>query len=131
MNRPEPAKGLLLVVDDDEDFRASLTEALLLEGYQVAEATDGKRALEWLSQGERPTAVLLDLWMPTMDGWQFRLELEKRGYDDVAIFVMTAARTQDAEMLRVAEVLEKPFTMPKLLAALERHAAATSQLARP
>ncbi len=123
MSRPPAAKGLILVVDDDEDFRASLTEALELEGYDVAEAINGKQALEWLSHGERPCAVLLDLWMPAMDGWQFRLALEERGYGDLAVLVMTAARTQDARLLRVAQVLEKPFTMPQLLAALERHAA--------
>lgn len=117
------SRGPLLVVDDDEDFRHSLSEALQLEGWRVAEASNGAQALEWLARGERPAAVLLDLWMPTMDGWQFRRALEQRSYGDVAIVVMTAARTQDAEMLKVSDVLEKPFTMSQLLAVLERLAA--------
>jgi CheY-like chemotaxis protein len=117
------ARGPLLVVDDDEDFRHSLSEALELEGYQVAEAANGLQALEWLSHGERPSLVLLDLWMPSMDGWQFRKKLIEQAYDDVAVIVMTAAPTRDAELLRVTEVLEKPFTLPQLLAVLERHVA--------
>lgn len=123
MYSPPKAKELLLVVDDDDDFRGALAEALELEGYLVAEATNGAQALEWLREGERPAAVLLDLWMPTMDGWQFRLALEKAGYGDVAVVVLTAARTQDAEMLRVGHVLEKPFTMAELAAALKRASA--------
>jgi two-component system response regulator MprA len=123
MHNAPKAKELLLVVDDDDDFRGSLAEALELEGYLVAEATNGAQALEWLREGERPAAVLLDLWMPTMDGWQLRHALEKGGYSDVAVVVLTAARTQDAEMLRVGEVLEKPFTMPQLVAALKRASA--------
>jgi two-component system, OmpR family, response regulator MprA len=120
MYKPSKPRELLLVVDDDDDFRGSLAEALELEGYLVAEASNGAQALEWLREGERPAAVLLDLWMPTMDGWQLRLALEERCYDDLAVVVMTAARTQDAEVLRVGEVLEKPFTIPEVVAALKR-----------
>jgi CheY-like chemotaxis protein len=120
MYSPPKAKELVLVVDDDDDFRGSLAEALELEGYLVAEACNGAQAFEWLRESERPAAVLLDLWMPTMDGWQFRLALEERGYGDLAILVMTAVRTQDPEVLRVGDVLEKPFTMPQLVAALKR-----------
>jgi two-component system response regulator MprA len=123
MDRGARARGPLLVVDDDEDFRRSLAEALELEGWRVAEASNGAQALEWLARGERPAAVLLDLWMPTMDGWQFRRALAERSYGDLAIVVMTAARTPEAEALQVTDVIEKPFTLPQLLAVLERHVA--------
>jgi CheY-like chemotaxis protein len=115
------AKRSLLVVDDDEDFRRSLAEALQLEGWHVVEAANGAQALEWLSRGERPSAVLLDMWMPQMDGWQFWRELGHRSNGDVAVVVMTAARTQDAELPAVTDVIEKPFTLPHLIAVLERH----------
>jgi CheY-like chemotaxis protein len=123
MNPRSRPGGPLLVVDDDEDFRHSLAEALELEGYRVAEAENGREALEWLARGERPCAVLLDLWMPTMDGWQFRRELEERSFGDLPVLVMTAARSPDADVPRVAAVLEKPFTLSQLLAALDRYAA--------
>jgi CheY-like chemotaxis protein len=121
MNPRALAGGPLLVVDDDEDFRHSLAQALELEGYDVAEAANGRQALEWLARGERPCAVLLDLWMPTMDGWQFRRALEERSFGDVPVLIMTAARTAEADVPRVAAVLEKPFALPQLIAALERH----------
>jgi CheY-like chemotaxis protein len=124
MNPRAHAGGPLLVVDDDEDFRHSLAQALQLEGYPVAEAANGTQALEWLARGERPCAVLLDLWMPTMDGWQFRRALEEQSFGDLPVLIMTAARSPDPEVPRVAAVLEKPFTMTQLLAALDRHVGA-------
>jgi two-component system response regulator MprA len=124
MQQGARARGPLLIVDDDEDFRHSLAEALELEGWRVAEAADGAQALEWLSRNERPAAVLLDLWMPTMDGMQFRRAVEERSYGDLVIVLMTAARPSEVEPLDVCEVLEKPFTLPQLLAVLERHVSA-------
>jgi len=121
MNPWALAGGPLLVVDDDEDFRHSLMQALELEGYDVAEAANGHQALEWLARGERPCAVLLDLWMPMMDGWELRRALEERSFGDVPVLVMTAARTPEADVPRVAAVLEKPFALSQLIAALERH----------
>jgi CheY-like chemotaxis protein len=121
MNPRAHAGGMLLVVDDDEDFRRSLAQALELEGYQVAEAGNGTQALEWLARGERPCAVLLDLWMPMMDGWQFRRALEEQSLGDVPVLVMTAARNYEVDVPRVAAVLEKPFTLTQLLVALARH----------
>jgi CheY-like chemotaxis protein len=129
MYNPPKAKELVLVVDDDDEFRGSVAEALELEGYLVAEATNGARALEWLRESERPAAVLLDLWMPTMDGWQFRLALEERDYGDLPVVVMTAVPTQNPDVLRVGHVLEKPFTISQLVAALQR--ACTSPWAAP
>jgi CheY-like chemotaxis protein len=112
----------LLVVEDDDDFRKSLVETLQQEGYRVAEVSNGRQALEWLRQGERPRLVLLDLWMPTMDGWQLRQALQRPPFDDLPIVVMSAARAQGARILGVADVLEKPFSVDRLLAVLALHA---------
>jgi CheY-like chemotaxis protein len=112
----------LLVVEDDDDFRRALVETLEQEGYRVAEASNGRQALEWLQQGKRPRLVLLDLWMPSMDGWQLRLALQQEPFDDLPIVVMSAAREQGARILEVADVLEKPFSVDRLLAVLALHA---------
>jgi CheY-like chemotaxis protein len=112
----------VLVVDDDDEFRHALAEALKVWGHTVVEAANGKQALEWLSHGGRPSVVLLDLWMPTMDGWQLRHALKAAEFAGLPIVVMTAARTHDSEFLDVAEVIEKPFALMHLLTVLERHA---------
>jgi len=61
----------VLVVDDEPQVRATVTEALELEGYEVAQATNGMEALALLASRE-PEVIVLDLWMPVMDGWAFR-----------------------------------------------------------
>src|SRR3954463_14824803 len=65
--------GRILIVDDYDDARLNLREALESVGYEVVEAVHGQQALHYLVSNE-PRAVgliLLDLAMPVMDGWQF------------------------------------------------------------
>ena len=57
----------ILVVDDEKDIRISLTGILEDEGYQVMTAASGVEALECARQ-DLPDLVLLDIWMPGMDG---------------------------------------------------------------
>ncbi len=61
--------GRILVADDDADNRAIATEALALAGYEVAQAADGREALDRALR-DKPDLVLLDLSMPKMDGWE-------------------------------------------------------------
>jgi len=72
------ARGCVLVVDDDYDIRALITQILQLEGYRVLAAPDGRAALAKLrAADERPALILLDLMMPGMNGWQLQEELIK------------------------------------------------------
>src|SRR5207249_184952 len=57
----------ILVVDDEDGVRESLREVLSDEGYRVLDTADGTRALELIRQ-EKPSLVLLDIWMPHIDG---------------------------------------------------------------
>ena len=61
--------SVVLVVEDEAESRDTLRELLELEGYVVETASDGKAALE-LMETIDPCVVLLDLFMPVMDGWQ-------------------------------------------------------------
>jgi CheY-like chemotaxis protein len=65
-------RGVVLVVDDDEDYRAMLRCILERERYFVLEARDGCDALDVLHSGAAPAIrlIVLDLAMPTMTGWQ-------------------------------------------------------------
>jgi CheY-like chemotaxis protein len=111
----------VLVVDDDDDFRLSLAESLEHEGYPVVQASNGDQALSWLRRGERPRLVLLDLWMPKMDGWQLRRALEEPPFRGLPVVVMSAAHAVDPGFLHVAAVLEKPFSLSQLLGLLENY----------
>ena len=62
----------LLVVDDDVAIRAALADVLADEGYTVVTRPGGQEALDYLRQGQRPDVIILDLWMPRMDGWVLR-----------------------------------------------------------
>src|SRR5687768_13738858 len=64
----------LLVVEDNEALRMEIAELFRDDGFHVLEAADGATALDILRRGVPIDIVLLDLWMPTMDGWRFRME---------------------------------------------------------
>src|SRR4051812_24024638 len=57
----------ILVVDDEEKVRESVKEVLTDEGYRVLDTADGTRVLEMIEE-EQPGLVLLDIWMPKIDG---------------------------------------------------------------
>src|SRR4051812_25335110 len=65
------AIGPILVVEDSPSVREALCDLLTLEGYDVAEAKNGRDALDRLYQWPRPRLVILDLVMPVMSGGEF------------------------------------------------------------
>src|SRR5438105_7345647 len=79
----------VLVVDDDASLRQALRRALSLEGYEVELAADGLEALAFF-RDERPTpdAVVLDVLMPTLDGWETCRAIRQRS--NVPVLMLTA-----------------------------------------
>ena len=61
------AKERILIVDDEKNIVSSLTSILSDEGYEVSMSGDGVEALE-LIQKDPPDLVILDIWLPGMDG---------------------------------------------------------------
>jgi DNA-binding response OmpR family regulator len=109
----------VLVVDDDHHIRDMLQEALSDEGHTVRTATNGAEALD-LVEYSPPLAVLLDLWMPVLDGWGFVRGLGERNIS-VPFVLMTASNhgQQAAEDLRASAYLAKPFNLSYVLAVVE------------
>jgi two-component system response regulator MprA len=108
----------ILVVDDDEEIRASLRRGLSLEGYTVALAAGGEEALRQTRE-QPPDLVVLDVMMPGLDG----LEVARRLHatDETLPVILLTAR--DAVPDRVAglesgadDYLVKPFAFEELLA---------------
>jgi two-component system response regulator MprA len=112
----------VLVVDDDDTIRGAVAEALELEGYAVATATNGAEALEQVRAG-RPDAVVLDLMMPVMDGWAFLDACRREELcDGTPVLVMSAYRAlpETASQLGARACIAKPFDLDVLLGAVER-----------
>lgn len=112
----------VLVVDDDEDLRTTVSELLTDAGYTAITAGDGKAALEALRTSDEPCClVLLDLMMPRMDGWQFRAaQLEDPKIANIPVIVMTAGRNLDEAPVHVDEIVLKPLRFDALLEAVGR-----------
>jgi CheY-like chemotaxis protein len=111
----------LLLVDDDPDIRETLAEFLGYEGYAVTTAGNGREALDQLREGLRPCAVLLDLMMPVMDGFQF-LELRQQDAELAAMpVIVISAGSQALKSLSGVELFPKPLDVDRLLAALARY----------
>jgi len=110
----------ILVVDDEADIRATVSAMLEIEGYDVAEASNGADALHVLEE-RRPDLILLDMRMPILDGWGFAAELRRRGHR-TPIVVMTAARDAAhwAAEIAAAAFVAKPFGFEDLIAAVEQ-----------
>jgi CheY-like chemotaxis protein len=113
----------VLVIDDDDDIRDTLSEVLEEIGYSVATAGQGIEALALLRE-VRPRVILLDLNMPVMGGAEFR-RAQRRDPELCAIptIIMTAIdRMPDrTSELGAEEVLAKPFRLPDLLALLKQY----------
>jgi two-component system sensor histidine kinase/response regulator len=78
MSTTSATSPTILVVDDDDGFRASLREMFEAYGYQVVEASNGREAIETAS-GECPDIIVMDLNMPVMDGLNASRQLRKEG----------------------------------------------------
>jgi CheY-like chemotaxis protein len=122
---PQTGSGTVLLVEDDEDIRASIADILNDEGFAVVGAVDGADALRYLREAaEPPRLILLDLMMPVMDGWQFRAaQLADERLAKIPVVILSAATDvrRHAAQLRVEDYLVKPLDVPLLLNAVERH----------
>jgi DNA-binding response OmpR family regulator len=101
----------VLIVEDDANIASLLTQFLSDEGFDVAAEQDGVRALD-AAERDPPDVVLLDLFLPIMDGETFYREFRRRGYD-ARVVVMSASRygSRAARELGVASFLAKPFEL--------------------
>jgi CheY-like chemotaxis protein len=106
-------KCSVLVIDDDEGIRTAMAEILELLGYEVTVAADGQEAIELLSAGVEPRAIVLDMMMPRMDGWTFlsRIRADPK-FREVPVVVASAVLRECP--LGADAWLQKPFDLADL-----------------
>jgi CheY-like chemotaxis protein len=110
----------VMLVDDDEDIRTVLSEALQDAGFEVSCAASGREALDQLRNGKHPGLILLDLMMPVMDGWQFRQE-QRENPDIASIPVVVISAVNPGKALpEGTTLLRKPFDLEAMLREVER-----------
>ena len=117
-------ENVVLLVEDDDDLRATVGDLLRDEGMNVAEAANGLEAMAWMHAHGRPALVLLDLMMPKMDGLQFRTaQLGDPELASVPVVLMTASAVNQGvlEPSGLDEILRKPVAAAELLSAIHRH----------
>lgn len=116
------AKRRILVVDDDAAVRDALKHQLLDRGYAVETATDGQDALVLVQRIPRPDAIILDLMMPIMSGWEF-LEA-KAGSEQirsVPVLILTAHDHEPLQLRNVLGVFRKSRDLSRMFGALDEH----------
>lgn len=112
----------ILVADDDDGIRESLREILSDEGYRVIEAPDGTRVLDLIRE-EHPRLVLLDIWMPQVDGIGLLKEIKEKAPDVDVIMISGHGNIHTAvtaAKLGAFDFLEKPLSLDGLLLTVRR-----------
>jgi DNA-binding response OmpR family regulator len=112
------SKRTILVIEDEPHIALGLKDALEFEGFSVLAAENGKAGLG-VAQKERPDAILLDLMLPDLNGYQVCEEL-RRANQFVPIIMLTA-KSQEADKIRGLEAgaddyVTKPFSIGELVA---------------
>ena len=114
----------VLVVEDDRDVREAISEVLVDCDYKPVHDSNGAEALERLrSAPVAPCVILLDVMMPTMDGWEFRAAQQRDpAVKDIPVVVLSAHAdgADAASKMDAAGYLKKPVTLEALLGLVER-----------
>jgi len=107
----------ILIVDDEERIRQSLNGILRDEGYEVREAKDGAQALKQL-ETDPPDLVLLDIWMPGMDGIETLGRIKEQSSQLPVVMISGHANIElavKAAKLGAYDFIEKPLSLEKVL----------------
>ncbi len=124
--------GNVLVVDDEPDIRSLVKEILEDEGFRVDVAEDGKQARD-IKNRTQPDLILLDIWMPDIDGITLLKEWTAGEKLNIPVVMMsghgTVETAVEATRLGAYDFIEKPLSLAKLLLTV-KHALESTNLQR-
>jgi len=105
----------VLVVDDEPGIRSTLKDVLEDEGYEVVCASSGEECLE-LTESDHFGCILLDIWLPGIDGLETLEKLRARGHEDAVIMISGHGNIEtavNATKLGAFDFIEKPLSLEK------------------
>ena len=111
----------IVLVEDDDAIRETMAALLVDEGFAVAQAANGELGLAELRAARDPCLVLLDLWMPVMNGWQMLAELRADERLRHIPVVVVSAAGQLPPPKGAQAFLRKPIKLETLLDTVEEH----------
>lgn len=114
----------VLIVDDDRDMRDAISDVLEIEGFSTGTASDGQEALDYLRNDHGVCAILLDLMMPRMNGWEFRkAQSEDPRIASIPVIIITADGNAAEKATRLAadDFLQKPMPPERLVSMVSKY----------
>ena len=111
----------ILIVDDEDRIRQSLTGILKDEGYEVLQAKDGAQALK-LMETDSPDLILLDIWMPGIDGMETLEKIKAQSPQMPVIMISGHGNIElavKATKLGAFDFIEKPLSLEKVLLTIQ------------
>jgi UDP-3-O-acyl N-acetylglucosamine deacetylase len=120
--KTKSAERTILVVDDEDRVRESIREILSDEGYRVIEASHGSQVID-LIRNEHPRLVLLDIWMPDVDGIGLLKEIKKEEFEVPVVMISGHGNIHTAvtaTKLGAFDFIEKPLSLEGLLLTVRR-----------
>jgi signal transduction histidine kinase/DNA-binding response OmpR family regulator len=125
-SRPNPSRGTIIVCDDDANIRTVVANHLERHGYRILEAETGEKAIA-LASTNSSQAILLDLYMPGLSGWETLQRLkDSKETANIPVVVLSvlspsAGKTKDSHKQLIPQGwVQKPFEEERLLAELSR-----------
>lgn len=112
----------VLLVEDEDDLRDMIRDALELNGYEVVAVEEGQAALDAFARIEHVCLVLLDLLMPGMNGWDFYAKMRERP-ELAAIPVIVHSSAPAQAPAGVTRVVQKPMQLERLLSVVREFCA--------
>ncbi len=116
----------ILIVDDEPVNLQVLENYLSLENHQITQANSGMKALELIKNGLKPDAILLDVMMPKISGYEVTIEIRKTWQADELPILLLTAKNQITDLVTgldagANDYLTKPIVKDELLARLKTH----------
>jgi CheY-like chemotaxis protein len=111
----------VLVVDDDPNLVRLMSKFLKLEGFAPVPAGNGREALAYLRGGGDASVIVLDLRMPVMDGWTFRIEQRRDPVlADIPIVVLSGLEMDGIHEMEAAASFHKPVSFLEVVDVVRR-----------
>ena len=112
-------KATVMLVDDDEETLDALSELLSAQGFEIAQAHNGREALDMLRSDSLPALILLDLMMPAMSGLEF---LEHKSKDpELSLIPVVIISGISIDLPDDLPIIRKPFEPESVLDAVRLH----------